>query len=250
MQIYGNGVITPMGNTRVFIDVDNVHKEAAVETYRKLIAECRVSFCDFVGLPMALSDEIRRLATTDKRVHVVESDVGKKNSADTWLTMLATHAILTETNLSHLVIVSSDKDFVPVVWLAQRYGIKVTVIAKEGMEKGIENSIKEMSVGVSGDVKVVTIDKKKVVTAEEILEPLDNSIINYFINKGWVGEYLSLNMNGTEYQIPYVDGCKWGIMLKVLSSTDLLSWSNDKEKDAEFLAEIMGLRMNEDRELV
>lgn len=109
--------------THVFVDVDNTSPSGFIPVYQKMREQDDILGCECIGV--SFEDEYTRLEG-DKRVKLFRC-TGSKNSSDTWLTMLASMAISEEPDLEKIAIFSSDRDFLPVIWLAAQKGLQVEV---------------------------------------------------------------------------------------------------------------------------
>lgn len=145
------------GDTVIFIDAENVSVIWGVPLYVWLCQNYKVRECYCVGNRAKVAKEYLRLE--GPRFHMVNSKLGK-DSADTWLVMLGSRELCLKRSVKKIAILSNDRDFAPLAYLAAERKKKLVIYAadKSGVE-GLKQAIKRTEPGEAASVEVIELDK-------------------------------------------------------------------------------------------
>ncbi|WP_026765776.1 NYN domain-containing protein [Selenomonas ruminantium] len=145
------------GDLVVFIDAENASPKWGVPLYVWLCQNFKVRECYCVGNRSKTGNEYLRLE--GPKFHIVNSMVGK-DSADTWLVMLGTRELCLRRSVKKIAILSNDRDFAPLAYLAAERKKKLIIYAAavSGVE-GLKQAIKRIEPGESAAVETIDLDK-------------------------------------------------------------------------------------------
>ncbi|MBQ9496061.1 MAG: NYN domain-containing protein, partial [Selenomonadaceae bacterium] len=96
----------------VFVDAENIPPSVTFKVVEHFGQEHTITRVDIVAKKDTMPYKYRGL---DKNIYRVQNCFYGKNSADTWLCMEMVRAIIDEPDLELIIIVSSDKDFLPAI---------------------------------------------------------------------------------------------------------------------------------------
>ena len=112
-------------SAHIFIDAENIKPEVAFRAIEKFGSEHQIDSVDIIGKEDVISQKYLDAA---KKYHIQNCDYGK-NSADTWLCTEIAKTIFAKPDVDVIVIVSSDRDFLPAIKLATDQNRKVIVVS-------------------------------------------------------------------------------------------------------------------------
>lgn len=165
------------GDLVVFIDAENASAKWGVPLYVWLCHNFKVRECYCVGNRAKAAKEYLRLE--GPKFHIVNSKVGK-DSADTWLVMLGARELCLRRSVKKIAIMSNDRDFAPLAYLAAERQKKLIIYAAAiGGVEGLKQCIKCTEPG--GDAAAVeTIELDKLVS-QQLGEPVASSFREKFL---------------------------------------------------------------------
>ena len=145
------------GDLVVFIDAENASPKWGVPLYVWLCQNFKVRECYCVGNRAKTGADYLRLE--GPKFHIVNSMVGK-DSADTWLVMLGTRELCLRRSVKKVAILSNDRDFAPLAYLAAERKKKLIIYAAavSGVD-GLKQAIKRIEPGESAAVETIDLDK-------------------------------------------------------------------------------------------
>lgn len=146
------------GDLVVFIDAENASAKWGVPLYVWLCHNFKVRECYCVGNRAKAAKEYLRLE--GPKFHIVNSKVGK-DSADTWLVMLGARELCLRRSVKKIAILSNDRDFAPLAYLAAERQKKLIIYAAAiGGVEGLKQCIKRTEPGgESAAVETIELDK-------------------------------------------------------------------------------------------
>jgi len=145
------------GDLVVFIDAENASPKWGVPLYVWLCQNFKVRECYCVGNRTKTGIDYLRLE--GPKFHIVNSMVGK-DSADTWLVMLGARELCLRRSVKKIAILSNDRDFAPLAYLAAERKKKMIIYAAavSGVD-GLKQAIKRIEPGESAAVETIELDK-------------------------------------------------------------------------------------------
>lgn len=137
-------------NAHVFIDAENIPPEIGFRTVAKFRRDYTICRADIIGKRDTLSAKYLSAGTP---YHFQNCFYGK-NSADTWLCVEIAKTIFQEPEIEAIIIVSSDRDFLPAIKLAvEKKKIIILVSNGEG-HKNFQRLLRELKINLA-DVRLV-----------------------------------------------------------------------------------------------
>ena len=157
------------GDLVVFIDAENASPKWGVPLYVWLCQNFKVRECYCVGNRAKTGADYLRLE--GPKFHIVNSMVGK-DSADTWLVMLGTRELCLRRSVKKVAILSNDRDFAPLAYLAAERKKKLIIYAAavSGVD-GLKQAIKRIEPGESAAVETIDLDK---LVAQQLGRPVES----------------------------------------------------------------------------
>ena len=120
----------------VFIDAENIPPSVTFKVVEIFGKEHTITKVDIIAKEDTLPYKYRNL---DEKIYRVQNCFYGKNSADTWLCFEMVRAIIDEPDLELIIIVSSDKDFLPAIKFAVDFEKKILIVSNgAGHRKLIE----------------------------------------------------------------------------------------------------------------
>ena len=137
-------------NAHVFIDAENIPPEIGFRTVAKFRRDYTICRADIIGKRDTLSAKYLSAGTP---YHFQNCYYGK-NCADTWLCVEIAKTIFQEPDIEAIIIVSSDRDFLPAIKLAvEKKKIIILVSNGEG-HKNFQRLLRELKINLD-DVQLV-----------------------------------------------------------------------------------------------
>ena len=130
-------------NAHVFVDAENVSPDVTFRVVEFFGTEHTITKVDIVAKEDALSYKYRNL---DPNLFRVQNCYYGKNSADTWLCVEIVRAIVDEPALELVIIVSSDKDFLPAIKFAADFGKKIFIVSNGIVHKNLTAHMKTLGI--------------------------------------------------------------------------------------------------------
>ena len=157
------------GDLVVFIDAENASAKWGVPLYVWLCQNFKVRECYCVGNRAKAPKEYLRLEGPE--FHIVNSKVGK-DSADTWLIMLGARELCLRRSVKKIAILSNDRDFAPLAFLAAERKKKLIIYAAATYSvEGLKQAIKRIEPGESASVETIELDK---LVAQQLGRPVES----------------------------------------------------------------------------
>jgi len=145
------------GDLVVFIDAENAAAKWGVPLYVWLCQNFKVRECYCVGNRAKVAKDY--LLLEGAKFHLVNSMLGK-DSADTWLVMLGARELCLRSSVKKIAILSNDRDFAPLAYLAAERGKKLVIYAaKTNGTEGLKQAIQRTEAGEAAAVEVIELDK-------------------------------------------------------------------------------------------
>lgn len=121
-------------NAHVFVDAENVSPDVTFRVVEFFGREHAITKVDIIAKEDTLSFKYRNL---DPKIFRVQNCFYGKNSADTWMCIEIVRAIIDEPELELLIIISSDKDFLPAIKFAADFDKKIFIVSNGVTHKNL-----------------------------------------------------------------------------------------------------------------
>ena len=145
------------GDLVVFIDAENAAAKWGVPLYVWLCQNFKVRECYCVGNRATVARDY--LLLEGPKFHLVNSNLGK-DSADTWLVMLGSRELCLRRSVKKVAILSNDRDFAPLAYLAAERQKKLVIYAaKTNGTENLKQAIQRTEAGEAASVEVIELDK-------------------------------------------------------------------------------------------
>ncbi len=231
-------------NAKIFIDAENVNPEVcfkAVEIFSNVYSVDRV---DIIGNETKISNKY----LTAGKIYRVQNSFHGKNSADTWLCMEIARTILEEPDTEFIVIVSSDRDFLPAVKFAVEHGKKVFIVSEGVGHKNLAALFEEVGINSKfvqlinfNDWNIETTNNtekkgvKKIMSNESKnlsesntkkirqLYPRFSENIRKFLQKREAQiKFIPIKHGNIQKEIPFIDGIDLGSFTPILRELNII----------------------------
>ncbi len=127
----------------VFVDAENVPPDVTFRVVEHFGKEHKITQVDIVGKEESLPLKYRDL---DRRLFRVQNCFYGKNSADTWICIEIVRAIIDEPDLELIIILSSDKDFLPAIKFAADYEKKIFIVSDGKSHRNLKTQLQNIRV--------------------------------------------------------------------------------------------------------
>ena len=130
-------------NAHVFVDAENVSPDVTFRVVEFFGREHAITKVDIVAKEDTLSFKYRGL---DPKIFRVQNCFYGKNSADTWICIEIVRAIIDEPELELIIIISSDKDFLPAIKFAADFDKKIFIVSNGITHKNLTAHMKTLGI--------------------------------------------------------------------------------------------------------
>ena len=131
-------------NAHIFIDAENIPPEVGFRTVAKFRRDYSIYKVDIIGKKDSLS---QKYLTAGEPYHVQNCYYGK-NSADTWLCVEYAKTIYEELEIETIIIVSSDRDFLPAIKLAVEKNKNMIVVSNGSGHRNLRKLLRELQIDI------------------------------------------------------------------------------------------------------
>ena len=130
-------------NAHVFVDAENVSPDVTFRVVEFFGREHAITKVDIVAKEDTLPFKYRGL---DPKIFRVQNCFYGKNSADTWICIEIVRAIIDEPALELVIIISSDKDFLPAIKFAADFDKKIFIVSNGITHKNLSAHMKTLGI--------------------------------------------------------------------------------------------------------
>ncbi len=130
-------------NAHVFVDAENVSPDVTFRVVEFFGREHAITKVDIVAKEDTLSFKYRNL---DPKIFRVQNCFYGKNSADTWICIEIVRAIIDEPELELVIIISSDKDFLPAIKFAADFDKKIFIVSNGVTHKNLTAHMRTLGI--------------------------------------------------------------------------------------------------------
>ena len=127
----------------VFVDAENVPPDVTFRVVDYFGKEHKITQVDIVGKEETLPYKYRDL---NRQLFRVQNCFYGKNTADTWICMEMVRAIIDEPDLELIIIISSDKDFLPAIKFAVDFEKKILIVSNGTGHKNLKTQLQKLRV--------------------------------------------------------------------------------------------------------
>ena len=225
----------------VFVDAENVPPSVTFKVVEHFGQEHTITRVDIVAKEDTMPYKYRGL---DKNIYRVQNCFYGKNSADTWLCMEMVRAIIDEPDLELIIIVSSDKDFLPAIKFAVDFEKKVFIVSNGNGHKILSSQLKVLGVNPAAvELKDYRLKFAAPVKLEKFLPLMSFPTKKFFFEREEKIKFILLKRNGILSEAPFVNGMNLSTFGRAMRELNIL-FHGDSIRD--FIAENF-LKVNRDR---
>ena len=209
-------------NAHVFVDAENVSPDVTFRVVEFFGAAHTITKVDIVAKEDTLSYKYRGL---DPNLFRVQNCFYGKNSADTWLCIEIVRAIVDEPDLELIIIISSDKDFLPAIKFAADFGKKIFIVSNGVVHKNFSAHMKTL--GINPDAVELKDFRCGFDELSQKLAPF-LSQMNYETQRFFYrhGDEVRLifvrRVNGKLCEVPFVEGMSVDVFRRELREMHIL----------------------------
>ena len=240
----------------VFIDAENVKPDVGFMTVEKFRREYKIDRVDIIGKKETISQRYR---AAGEPYHVQNCYFGK-NSADTWLCVEIAKAVFEE-EVETIIIVSSDRDFLPAIKLAVEKNKNVVVISDGFGHRNLKRLLRELKINLNS-VQLVdyrdgltitdteTKKKKKSLSAlmknatptfidtqaqklNKFYSRLSTTNENFFRKRDGKVKIIFVKYGNNLTEVPFVNGMNFVVFANVLRELQIIGKKVDVNKIVE-----------------
>lgn len=203
----------------VFVDAENIPPSVTFKVVEHFGREHTITKVDIVTKEEALPYRYRNL---DEEIYRIRNCFYGKNSADTWLCIEIVRAIIDEPDLELIIIVSSDKDFLPAIKFAVDFEKKILVVSNGAGHRTLIEQMKILDINpASVDLKDYRLKFGEMPRKlEEFLPKFSFEIKKFFFDREERIKFILVKRGGKFFEVPFINGmgaATFGRMLRELS---------------------------------
>ena len=209
----------------VFVDAENIPPSVTFKVVEHFGKEHTITRVDIVAKEDSLPYKYRDL---DKNLYHVQNCFYGKNSADTWLCMEMVRAIIDEPDLELIIIVSSDKDFLPAIKFAVDFEKKVFIVSNGNGHKILSAQLKILGVNPAAvELKDYRLRFDAPGKIEKFLPLMDFETKKFFLERERRIKYILLKRKKDFFEAPFISGMSLSLFGRMLRDLNILPHSSD-----------------------
>lgn len=213
----------------VFVDAENISPAVTFKVVEYFGREHTITKVDIIAKEDTLPYRYRAL---DEKLYRVQNCFYGKNSADTWLCIEIVRAIIDEPDLELIIIVSSDKDFLPAIKFAVDFEKKVFVVSNGAGHRALAEQLRSLQVDSdSVELKDFRLKFGDVPTKlEKFLPRLTFYTKKFFFDREERIKFILVRQGAQLLEIPFVAGMNIYTFGRVLHELNILT-GNDSVRN-------------------
>ena len=213
----------------VFVDAENISPAVTFKVVEYFGREHTITKVDIIAKEDTLPYRYRAL---DEKLYHVQNCFYGKNSADTWLCIEIVRAIIDEPDLELIIIVSSDKDFLPAIKFAVDFEKKVFVVSNGAGHRALAEQLRSLQVDSdSVELKDFRLKFGDVPTKlEKFLPRLTFYTKKFFFDREERIKFILVKQGSQLLEVPFVAGMNIYTFGRVLHELNILT-GNDSVRN-------------------
>ncbi len=208
----------------VFVDAENISPSVTFKVVEHFGKEHTITKVDIVAKEETLPARYRNL---DEKLYRVQNCFYGKNSADTWLCMEVVRAIIDEPDLELIILVSSDKDFLPVIKFAVDFEKKVFVVSSGEGHRTLAEQLKILNVDSAAvelkDFRLKFGDVPR--RLEKLLPLMSFNTKKYFFDREDRIKFILVKRGEQLFEVPFISGMNALTFRRLLRELNVIGWS-------------------------
>ena len=214
----------------VFIDAENISPEIGFQAVAKFRRDYTICRADIIGKRETLSSKYLSAGTP---YHFQNCYYGK-NSADTWLCVEIAKTIFEETEVEAIIIVSSDRDFLPAIKLAVEKNKTIILVSNGEGHRNFKKLLSDLKINynavqlvdyrsdleLSDDDKKILSEMTEINKREQKLQTfyrrMSKDIKNFFWKREKEIKFIFIKHMNKISEVPFVNGIQIYVFQKML----------------------------------
>lgn len=231
-------------SAHIFIDAENVKPEIGLSAIEKFSRAFELDSVDIIGKETAISPKYHAARATYR----IQNCHYGKNSADTWLCTEIARTIFEKPEVEVIVLVSSDRDFLPAIKLATEQNRKVIVVSDGLGHKNLKAMLYDLRInpelielvdfrGIANIQKrgankpmEKTLPSGRLDKLHKICAKLPPNTKNFFVNRSAKVKFIFVKHGDRLAEIPFLDGINLQTFTNVLRDFKIIG-RNDTAGD-------------------
>ena len=217
----------------VFVDAENIPPSVTFKVVEHFGKEHAITKVDIIAKEDTLPYKYRGL---DEKLYRIQNCFYGKNSADTWLCLEMVRAIIDEPDLELIIIISSDKDFLPAIKFAVDFDKKVFIVSNGAGHKSLIGQMKTL--GINPDAVELKDFRLKFgdvpLKLEKFLPQLSFDLKKFFFDREEKIKFILVRSGEKISEVPFVEGMTTYTFRRVLYDLNILGKGGSIK---EFIAE-------------
>ena len=216
----------------VFVDAENISPAVTFKVVEHFGKEHTITKVDIIAKEDTLPYRYRAL---DKKLYRVQNCFYGKNSADTWLCIEIVRAIIDEPELELIIIVSSDKDFLPVIKFSVDFEKKVFVVSSGFSHKSLAEQLRLLRVPPEAvELKDFRLKFDVPFKLEKFLPMMSFDTKKFFFDRENQIKFILVKHDAQLFEVPFVAGMNSYVFGRVLRELNILG---KRDSVREFVAQ-------------
>ena len=203
----------------VFVDAENIPPSVTFKVVEHFGKEHTITRIDIIAKEDALPAKYRGL---DKKIYRVQNCFYGKNSADTWLCFEMVRAIIDEPELELIIIVSSDKDFLPAIKFAADFEKKILIVSNGAGHKTLTEHLKILGVEPAAvELKDFRVNFGASEKLEKILPQLSFMTKKFLFEREEQIKFILVKRDEKFFEMPFVPGMSVQMFARILRELNI-----------------------------
>lgn len=209
----------------VFVDAENIPPSVTFKVVERFGKEHIITRVDIVAKEDTLPYKYRNL---DEKIYRVQNCFYGKNSADTWLCLEMVRAIIDEPDLELIIIVSSDKDFLPAIKFAVDFEKKIFIVSNGAGHKTLAEQLSKLKVNPEAvELKDFRLNFGDVPQKLEKFLPMFSFVTKkYLFDREERIKFILVKRDKLIFEVPFVSGISVTMFSRILRELDILTRGN------------------------
>ena len=205
----------------VFVDAENIPPSVTFKVVEHFGKQHTITRVDIIAKEDTLPYKYRDL---DGEIYHVQNCFYGKNSADTWLCLEMVRAIIDEPDLELIIIVSSDKDFLPAIKFAVDFEKKVLIVSNGAGHRTLIRQMKLLEIDPASvelkDFRLKFSDASK--KLQRFLPHFSFELKKYLLDREERVKFILFKKGELIFEVPFVAGMGILTFRRVLRELNIL----------------------------
>ncbi|MBQ6759577.1 MAG: NYN domain-containing protein [Selenomonadaceae bacterium] len=189
----------------VFVDAENIPPYVTFKVVGHFGREHTITKVDIIGKEETLAHKYRNL---DETLYRIQNCFYGKNSAVTWLCLEMVRAIIDEPNLELIIIISSDKDFLPAIKFAVDFDKKIIFVSDGASHRRLIEQLQRLEIPPAAiELKDFHLSfDPQLERLSKFFPKLTEGMKRFFMSNAHKLRFILVRRGEEFVEIPFVDG--------------------------------------------